>query len=198
MVLKFCKKCSTEKPLSDFSKKKSSKDGLDSNCSACCRARAKAYREANPEKAKAAVIKCVKERRDVYNRKKREYAKIHSQAAVRRAREWNIKNPEAIRVCRKNWKVHNKHKINSYTAKRRAKLINATPKWLKKEQLQEIEGFYESARERYLETGVRFHVDHIVPLNGKTVCGLHVPWNLQILPEKENLSKSNKVPRISL
>ena len=68
----------------------------------------------------------------------------------------------------------------------------AAPKWLSKEQLKEIEDIYKLAKCFSLATGRSYHVDHIVPINSDTVCGLHVPANLQILEATDNLTKYNK------
>lgn len=67
----------------------------------------------------------------------------------------------------------------------------ATPKWLSKEHKQQIFDTYELMRDCRAVTGEDYHVDHIVPLRGENICGLHVPWNLQVLPGYVNISKSN-------
>jgi len=68
----------------------------------------------------------------------------------------------------------------------------ATPKWLNPEQKQQIVDIYEHMRDCRTVTGEDYHVDHIIPLRGENICGLHVPWNLQVLPAYVNISKSNK------
>ena len=63
----------------------------------------------------------------------------------------------------------------------------------KPEHRDQIAEFYKQSRRLTDETGIQHHVDHIIPLNGENVCGLHVPWNLQILTATDNIAKSNKV-----
>jgi len=86
----------------------------------------------------------------------------------------------------------NPAKRNAKNAKRRATKLNATPCWLTKEHFKQIEAFYFEAQQLTLSTGVNHQVDHIYPLQGENVCGLHVPSNLQVLTATENISKSNK------
>lgn len=84
---------------------------------------------------------------------------------------WQTKNPIAYRLCQ-----------NNLQAKRRAAKLQRTPKWADKLKISEI----------YLECPKGYHVDHIVPLQGDLVCGLHVDNNLKPIPAKDNLSKGNK------
>ena len=78
-------------------------------------------------------------------------------------------------------------------SKRRAAKVLACPKWLSNIDLAKIKSIYKMANNLSKKTGTKHHVDHIVPLQGKDVCGLHVPWNLQVLPAEENLRKYNKL-----
>lgn len=90
---------------------------------------------------------------------------------------------------------HARHPDRTLANSRRyqAKKRGACPQWLTSEEHEQIKGFYAEARRMTKLTGVKHVVDHIVPLRGETVCGLHVPWNLQILTELENLKKGNKL-----
>ena len=76
------------------------------------------------------------------------------------------------------------------SAARRAGLKRATPKWADRKAIKSI---YKECLSRNKNNSIAFEVDHIIPLNGKLVSGLHVHWNLQIIEAKENRSKSNKV-----
>lgn len=84
------------------------------------------------------------------------------------------------------WRQRNPGYYLAKAAERKAYKISATPIWLTSEHKQQIVELYNLARR------TNMHVDHIVPLKGKNVCGLHVPWNLQLLTPTENMKKSNK------
>jgi len=103
------------------------------------------------------------------------------------------KHREKIAERSRKYGALNKDKVNSLKAKRRARKLNATPKWLTVYDFIQIQELYEIAQAFKLYTGQEYHVDHIIPLQGKDICGLHVPWNLQVILASENLRKSNKL-----
>jgi hypothetical protein len=100
---------------------------------------------------------------------------------------WDKRNAE----WRKTYRKLNTGKYNSYAMKRYVREKLAQPTGLSDKYLRELESFYWMAKDLKAVTGETYHVDHIVPLQGKNVCGLHVSWNLQILPADLNMSKSN-------
>lgn len=70
--------------------------------------------------------------------------------------------------------------------------MNRAPLWLNQAHWAEIEGMYHFAKVMEQITGQKYHVDHIEPLQGRDVSGLHVPWNLRAIPARENMRKSNR------
>ena len=102
------------------------------------------------------------------------------------------KNIEKSKEKSKLYHLNNKHKGNARAAKRRAIHRHAYLKWLTIDQQNEIKLIYHQAKLKELAENVKYEVDHIEPLQGKDVCGLHVPWNLQILPMQQNRSKGIK------
>lgn len=102
------------------------------------------------------------------------------------------KNKKTIRETATRWQKNNKGKVNSETAKRHAAKMLRMPKWLSTEQKQDIKDLYTMASELEKVFPWKQHVDHVVPLQGKTVSGLHVPWNLQIIPAVWNIAKGNR------
>ena len=113
--------------------------------------------------------------------------------ASKRARNWYKNNRDAILERIKDYTKNNRAIKNALTAKRRARKLKATPSWLSKQHFEAIKEFYKEAKRLEDLFGELYHVDHIVPLQGAHVCGLHVPWNLQVLTASENMSKSNKL-----
>ena len=102
-------------------------------------------------------------------------------------------NPQEMK---KQWKQWYKKRKQYYITKGhlRAKGVRqAKPKWLTDDHLFMIAEIYELRDLRSQLTGVVHHVDHIVPLRGQNCCGLHVPWNLQVIPAQDNLKKSNRL-----
>lgn len=140
-----------------------------------------------PEKDKTACRECLdyvgktidKENRKKYMKKWREGNREHIK---KKAKEYYYKNHEHRRkyandYYKNNYKLYNKEKRARYRASKK----QACPFWVSKTELKKI----------YKKAPAGYHVDHIIPLTHDQVCGLHVPWNLQYLPDKINDSKAN-------
>jgi hypothetical protein len=102
---------------------------------------------------------------------------------------WYIDNKESHNQYMREHSKKNRPMYNIRDSNRRASELNATPPWANKEQIARI---YKLCKKVSDKTGVQHHVDHVVPLRGSTVCGLHVENNLAIIPAKDNLTKGNR------
>ena len=112
---------------------------------------------------------------------------------VKTATEWIKNNPEKYKMYAQKCYENNKHKRFAECAKYRAKKRNAAPKWLDKNMQDQIANLFKIAKEMSSKTGIKYEVDHIIPLQGVNVSGLHVPWNLQVITRFENRSKHNRI-----
>jgi len=188
---KKCCSCRNLKSREDFGKAKASSDGLSGLCKPCALERSRDWRAKNPEKVAfyAACRKADSEKERLRHAKRR----LENPEKIRQScRKWRLKNLESERARTRAWLRENPHIRNSYASRFRASLLQRTPRWLTETDLGAIDFIYALAQIKTLETGVSHHVDHILPLRGKLVSGLHVLSNLQILSAQENQSKSNK------
>jgi hypothetical protein len=129
-------------------------------------------------------------RREDVKEKKNEWYQENREAVIERAR---TRPAEKLREYRDAWKENNLVQVRASTKARRRKHKQATPPWLTRKQKSEIRSLYEIAITMTKTTGEQYVVDHIVPLRSDEVCGLHVPWNLRVITQEENLVKSNKL-----
>lgn len=169
------------------------------------RERTKAYYKANRAKVIAYQKEYSKNNRDKINKRANDkykekvkpyadkYYQENKEKILKRAAIYREKNKEIITERHKRYAKKKPEKLRAIKSRRKKKVRIATPVWLTKEQLVEIESFYLKAIKLEKETGIVHQVDHIIPIQGKEVCGLHVPWNLQVLTQTENRQKSNKL-----
>lgn len=165
--MKKCYCCKELKYFVDFSINRTKSDGYATECKICKRLQDK---NSSPER--------------------KEKARIRSSL-------WYYENREKALLANKprsaKWAIDNKDKNCAKSAKYRASKYSATPPWLTIDDLKQIEIEYSLAQWTSSVMNSVYHVDHIIPLQGKLVCGLHVPWNLQVIPAVTNISKGNRI-----
>lgn len=175
--MKTCTRCHVNKPFEAFYSSSTLKSGYMSHCKECesirCKVKTEKYRDTRLVKAQ-------------------EWRTNNKDAYLSAIQAWRQENPTRMKELYRSWAQANKDKVNAKWMARDAAKKNRTPSWLTEDDHWMIEQAYDIASKRKQLFGFDWHVDHIVPLQGKTVSGLHVPWNLQVIPAKLNQQKSNR------
>lgn len=177
---KECSKCKLFLSLVDFHKNNNRITGAVSACKKCY----DSYYQENKEQITERNTSYRENNYEKYVGNYEKYYEKNSDKYLENAKRWATENPEKRKEISERYANKTKKQKNARTASYRARKRNAQPYWLTQDQLKEIKNFYINRPNGY-------HVDHIVPIGGENVCGLHVPWNFQYLPEYQNESKGN-------
>lgn len=185
-----CTKCGGTKPLLEFPRSSKGRDGHRERCRPCHNEDNRAYKERNREKVVAS-------RKDYKQRNKERLAvarKAHyektKERVLKQSREWYTANKDRRNAASKKWVEANRARA-SYNARRyQLRRTKAVPPWADEERTAAI---YAEAR-ALRDLGVDAEVDHIIPLRGKYVSGLHWHGNLRIVLSEDNKRKSNRLP----
>jgi hypothetical protein len=192
--MKLCCKCKTEKQDAEFYANKRMKDGLNSFCKDCHKAHGRVAKRLKRQDPAFRAIEAAK---------KKEYRSENRDAHKEYMKQWHATNANVQKKYRAkyrkenaqyftNYYAANKSKIFANTRKRQAALMQRTPKWLDCVDYFEMECVYVYCG-ALRSTGLKYEVDHIVPLQGRVASGLHVPSNLQVISEFANRSKANRM-----
>lgn len=168
-LVKFCARCNTTHPAEAFGKNKARGDGLATYCRSCT----KAYMAAKSYDAERWALH--REEESARNK------------AYREANKARIKPRDRARMAAR--RRDNPGAVNATNKARKAAQIQATPGWADPVAMQRV---YVEAQRLSDHYGVELHVDHVVPLRSKQVCGLHTEANLQLLAFEENMTKGNR------
>ena len=189
--MKTCTKCGEAKSLDSFGKHKATKDGLCSWCKSCHAAATTAWKLKN----KQWQVGYNDVRRERYATDP-EFKAACNASSAKTYHEKYKHDPKYINrmyAKKKAYVADNLDKYAAWTADYRQKKRHGATNNTELDELLITEA-YALAKDRTETTGISWHVDHIVPLRGKNVCGLNNAFNLQVIPASQNLSKSNAFP----
>jgi hypothetical protein len=192
-VSKICSKCEVEKQLDYFYKDKGGVFGVRSICKACDISKAKRWNSLNKEQHMQHQRKFRTTNPDQVRSIEKKYVKTNKAYSTKR--RWHSLHDEYSKLKSREFRRNNPGYASFYSNLRKSRIKQATPCWLSKEQLHEMRDIYVQCSGLVKETGIKYNVDHVCPIvmkdeNGVHVgCGLHVPWNLEIVTEEYNSKK---------
>ncbi|PWC10660.1 hypothetical protein B4923_16195 [Brenneria roseae subsp. americana] len=170
------------------------------------KAKSKKYREENGQKARDCQRKCYEKNAAAVREKSKAYyhANKYSRRVVARSyyqrnkevikaasRRRSADKPDECRITAAAWRERNRERVREYQSRRRAVKRNAVPVWFGEWDAFVIQEAYALIKEREADTGIKWQVDHMIPLQAKKACGLHCASNIQVIPECLNLMKRN-------
>lgn len=186
-MTKNCTRCGETKAFDCFYKSRTS---FNSICKECIKSRSREWYSENREKALSYSAEWRAKNLEYAKKKQAEYSKKNSARIMARVSEWQSNNKERVKDYKASYRKNNQSYYVAKCSDRRAIRLKATLAWANGFFIGEI---YDLARRRSrcLSGGVKWHVDHIVPLQSPLVCGLHVEHNLQVIPATLNHKKKN-------
>jgi hypothetical protein len=190
--MKKCTKCLQDKEVTEFYKHETGAQGLAAHCKQCKKISSDSW-YLNNKKRKAITGSNwrAKNKQHVAELSAANYRKNLTANRAKRAK-YNSEHKEKTKLRRQQYLKENPHLGRYWANKRRVIKLQRTPKWLTLSDWEKIEEYYQYATILTQVTGIFYEVDHIIPLQGKNISGLHCPENLQILTRFENRSKGHK------
>lgn len=176
-----------------FHSNKSARDGIQNHCKQCTAARYAAKKPPKPKPTLAERLtpeQLTEHQRAIHRR----YRERHPGRSAEKVRISRRKHLDARRAYARDYQKKNLERFLAHNAQRKEHIKRATPPWADKKVILDL---YILAKVLSRDLGTQIDVDHIVPLKGKNVCGLHVQNNLRLLPHLENVAKHNKFEEVS-
>ena len=157
--------------------------------------RVRTWRASNPDKVAEQNKRYAEKHPDALRAKVAKYRERHLEKVRANDRksacDYRASNKEKVKKAKKLWAQSNRCAVNANVARRKSSKLRRTPAWLTAFDKLKIKCTYSIAAMLTRENKEPWHVDHIIPLQGRLVSGLHVPSNLQVLRGVENVSKKN-------
>lgn len=195
-----CNICLIEKEITNFSFRKETRKYRPS-CNKCiynrnkdkCNEKRRKRRLDNIEEVRKKERLKYNQNKDKYNKIRNEKRKLNPERYRELDRLRYERDKDKRKECVKRTYQKNRRRYITISNLRTKARRGSAPKWLTTEHKQQIIDIYKECSRLTNETKINYNVDHIIPINGETVCGLHVPWNLRIITQEENFKKSNKL-----